>query len=337
MRQNQNHYSYLLLYLFTLFVLFVLLTYEDLLAATPQRLVYTQRTLQQLWPQERKKITVAVIDTGIDTEHNQLKSFLWQNPGEMGWDEEGQLKQHNQKDDDGNGYVDDVNGWNFIDQDSNVSDTHGHGTHVAGIIVNKKKWSTQAIPIELMVLKYYGENLTPEQNVLNTVKAINYAIAMGAQVINYSSGGGTPSLAEKEAIKRASAKNILFVTAAGNFGLNTDRTHFYPASYGLSNVISVAASDRQKRMMASSNYGAHTIDVVAPGQAIYSTLPQNQFGFMTGTSQATAIVTRSALQVLVDRKNLITVSEWKKALKESVGVSDKALKKKTKWGVWIGG
>jgi subtilisin family serine protease len=121
---------------------------------------------------------------------------------------------------------------------------------------------------------------------------------MGAHIINYSGGGLEPSNEERAAIEYAEKKGILFIAAAGNERSNSDVHKYYPADYGLSNIISVTAINPSNQVLPSSNYGVETVDIAAPGQNILSTLPGSTYGFMTGTSQATAFVTGAAVLVM---------------------------------------
>jgi subtilisin family serine protease len=176
------------------------------------------------------------------------------------------------------------------------SDDHGHGTHVAGIIgavTNLDSGVSGVAPrVLIMAVKYYSESNPGSVNLKNTIDALNYAIDRGARIINYSGGGPEYSEAEYLAIKRAESRGILVVAAAGNEHQNTDLRErlYYPQAYGLSNIISVAATDINNNLLPSSNWGKSKIDVAAPGENIYSTLPGNRYGYMTGTSQATAFV-----------------------------------------------
>lgn len=252
-----------------------------------------------------KDIIVAVIDTGVDREHEDLKENLWTNAGETGLDKNGKDKASNGIDDDKNGYVDDVYGWNFVSNNNELTDNHGHGTHIAGIIGaiagNKKGISGIAPEVSLMIIKYYDPKVTSTDNLKNTINSINYAIKMGAQIINYSGGGTDYSQEEFDAVKKAEKQGILFVAAAGNERSNSDQFHYYPADYKLSNIISVTALDPSKEVLASSNFGIETVDIAAPGQNIISTLPGNTYGFMTGTSQATAFVSGAAVLVKANK------------------------------------
>ncbi|NUN05874.1 MAG: S8 family serine peptidase [Bdellovibrio sp.] len=253
--------------------------------------------------QEPRDIVVAIIDTGMDVNHPLLKRHLWANPHETSIE----------KDNDGNGYAGDLHGWNFASNNHDLSDNHGHGTHVAGIILQKAK----SARVKFMILKYYDPDRSGDENLLNTVKAIRYATKMKADIINYSGGGDTRSPLEEAAIRDAQKKGILFVAAAGNEGRNTDRIGFYPAGYRLSNIISVAAMDARKRLLATSNYGSQSVDIVAPGNHILSSLPGGRYGYMTGTSQATAWVTGLVASVLTNSAKAWTPEEVKSVLEKN--------------------
>lgn len=275
---------------------------------------------QKAWEisQGSKAIVVAVIDTGIDADHQDLADNLWVNPGESGLDSKGRDKATNGIDDDGNGYVDDVHGWNFVHGNNQLVDHHGHGTHIAGIIGarggNGFGISGVSPQVSLMVLKYYDPKSPNANNLKNTVEAIRYATKMHAQIINYSGGGVDYSAEEFAAIKGAEKAGILVVAAAGNEQSNSDVSgnHYYPADYDLSNIISVTAVNKEEtKVLSSSNYGVRTVDLAAPGENIYSTLPGNTFGLMTGTSQATAFVTGVAALIMAHNPEF-NVSDVKK-------------------------
>jgi subtilisin family serine protease len=234
--------------------------------------------------QSNKKIIVAIIDTGIDIHHPVLKNNIWINPKEI---------PNNGIDDDKNGFVDDINGWNFVAENNKPFDSHGHGTHIAGIV------KSVAPQVSIMVLKYFDPKSLSDKNLSNTVKAINYAVQNGAQIINYSGGGFGKNPLEKAAIQRAKDQNILFVAAAGNESVDSDKDPFYPADYDLPNIVSVASLTQESNLVGSSNFGIRTVDIAAPGKEILSTLPGGRYGRMTGTSQATAFVT-GALAILLD-------------------------------------
>jgi subtilisin family serine protease len=268
--------------------------------------------------QGSKDIVVAVIDTGIDSKHKDLEDNLWTNPGESGKDAKGRDKSNNGIDDDANGYIDDVHGWNFAGANNSLSDNHGHGTHIAGIIGahgGKTSGVSGVAPkVSLMILKYYDPKAPASNNLRSTVDAIRYAVKMKAKIINYSGGGTDYSAEEFAAVKEAEKNGVLFVAAAGNEKSNSDEAgkHYYPADYQLSNIISVTAVNKEDtKVLPTSNYGVRTVDLAAPGENIYSTLPNNQYGMMTGTSQATAFVTGVAVLVMAHNRDF-TSSDVKK-------------------------
>lgn len=279
-----------------------------------------------------KDIVVAVIDTGIDEKHEDLVANLWINPGESGLDKNGKDKSENGIDDDGNGFVDDVHGWNFVSNNKDLTDNHGHGTHIAGIIGaeggNGKGISGISPVVSLMVLKYFDPKVPSGDNLKNTIAAIKYAVKMGAKIINYSGGGLEYSQEEHDAVAEAERKGILFVAAAGNERSNSDQHHYYPADYKLKNIISVTAIDPGTEVLSSSNFGTETVDIAAPGQNILSSLPGNSYGYMTGTSQATAFVSGAAALVMSYRRN-ISCEDVKKYIL-STGDANQQLIGKTK-------
>lgn len=281
-----------------------------------------------------RDIVVAIVDTGVDEKHPDLVNNLWVNKGETGKDKNGKDKATNHIDDDENGFIDDVHGWNFVDNNNNLTDKHGHGTHIAGIIGaeggNGIGISGVSPKVSMMVLRYYDPKSNESNNLINTVKAIQYATKMGANIINYSGGGLSPSPEERAAIEEANRKNILFVAAAGNERSNSDEKKYYPADYGLPNIISVTAIDRKKKVLPSSNWGANSVQIAAPGNEIYSTLPNGQYGPMTGTSQATAFATGVAAVVMANNSELKKASAIAKYLTQT-GDADENLEGKTRY------
>ncbi len=249
-----------------------------------------------------KKTIVAVIDTGIDISHPDLRENIWVNAGETGPDPYGGDKATNGLDDDRNGYVDDVHGWNFAAGSNDVRDRHGHGTHIAGIIGavggNGVGLSGVSPQVSLMALKYCEPGGLGGDPVANTAAAIRYAIRMGAHVINYSAGGPLPDDEELTAIREADDAGILLVAAAGNERSNSDLKPYYPADYELPNILSVTAFDQRLAILPTSNYGIRTVDLAAPGKDIFSTLPGGRYGRLSGTSQATAFATGVAALVM---------------------------------------
>jgi len=214
-------------------------------------------------------VTVAVIDTGIDMNHPDLAGKAWVNPDETAG---------NGVDDDANGRVDDVGGWDFYRNDATTfdeADGDKHGTHVAGTIAaatdNGLGGAGTASGARVMPLKFLGPMGGSDTN---GAAAIVYAVDEGADVINCSWGGGATSLVLSDALAYAAARGVLVVCAAGNNGTDNDVTGFYPASYPATNVISVAALDSSDRLASYSNRGATSVDVGAPGSAIWSTQPR---------------------------------------------------------------
>lgn len=278
-----------------------------------------------------REIIVAIADTGIDINHPDIKNNLWRNPGESGKDAQGRDKATNGVDDDNNGYIDDVHGWNFAHGNHDLKDTHGHGTHIAGIIGaeggNNYGVTGVAPKVSLMILKYFNPE-SASGNLTNTIKAFNYAVQMNAHIINYSGGGTEFSQPEFLAVKRAEQKGILFVAAAGNERSNSDYNKYYPADYDLDNIISVTAINPTQRVLSSSNYGVHTVDIAAPGENIYSTLPDSSFGPMTGTSQATAFVSGVAALLMAHNRDFDAKAVRKYILR--TGDNLEWLKSKTK-------
>jgi subtilisin family serine protease len=229
--------------------------------------------------QTGNNVVVGVIDTGVDYNHPDLAENIWTNPGEIAGDG---------IDNDANGYVDDIHGWDFVNNDSDPFDDNGHGTHVSGTIAATGNNSTGVTGVswsaDIMGLKFldaYGYGST-----FDAVKAVEYATQMGADLTNNSWGGGGYSEALYDAIAAAGTAGKLFVAAAGNSGLNSDIFPAYPASYDLDNIISVAATDHNDALAYFSNYGVASVDLGAPGVNIYSTLPYNSYGTYSGTSMA---------------------------------------------------
>ncbi len=249
-----------------------------------------------------RTVVVAVIDTGIDAGHPDLKENLWSDPKEKS-----------------------VYGWNFITNSANPGDEHGHGTHVAGIIGAVTNpiagISGVAKHVSIMPVKYYSDAAPPSLNVKNSALAIEWAVNHGAQIINYSGGG--PEFSEEEylAIKKAEAAGVLIVAAAGNERQDIDMVsnYYYPASYGLSNIISVAGIDIDNNLFKSSNWGKRKVDVAAPGEKIYSTFPINKgkYGYMTGTSQATPFVAGLAA-LLLSKNPKLTPAQIKTIIRSTV-------------------
>jgi subtilisin family serine protease len=232
-------------------------------------------------------VVVAVADTNVDIEHPDLAPNIWRNPGEVAGDG---------IDNDGNGYVDDTQGWNFGTNTNRPQDGgQSHGTHVAGIIGavqgNGEGGAGVAPDVKIMPLAV----LTSRATTANAIKAFAYAVRNGANVISNSWGNNIYEPALAEAVRQTVAAGVSVVVAAGNENWDTGVNGSYPDNYAGS--LAVAASDARDAKASYSNRGTVTIDVAAPGDKIHSTLPRGKYGAMSGTSMAAPVV--SGLLALV--------------------------------------
>ncbi|RLS21741.1 MAG: hypothetical protein DWH72_01790, partial [Planctomycetota bacterium] len=262
-----------------------------------------------------RSVVVGVIDSGVDITHPDLAANIWTNPGEI---------PGNGIDDEGNGYIDDVHGWDFVDNDNTPQDGAGHGTHVAGTIgaVGNNSVGVAGVnwQVSLMPLRFLGNDGSGSTS--GAIAAINYATMLrrsfGINIVatNNSWGGGGYSNLLEDAIRKSGEVGITFVAAAGNEASNNDSVARYPTNYNLPNVISVAAIDDRDALASFSNYGATTVDIGAPGVSIYSTLPSNSYGTYSGTSMATPHVA-GVIGLLAAAKPGITVAEVRAAILNS--------------------
>jgi subtilisin family serine protease len=226
-------------------------------------------------------VIVAVVDTGTRYRHQDLATNMWVNPNEIAG---------NGKDDDNNGFVDDVHGINAIENTGNPLDDNDHGTHVSGTIGavanNGAPHVGVAWQVRLMALKAFDASGRGETRA--EIACIDYAVKNGAKIINASWGGYGRSQALYDSISAARGAGVLFVAAAGNESNNNDLVPAYPASFDLDNIVSVAAIDRSDRLAYFSNYGADTVDIGAPGVSIFSSIAvsDSSYGIMSGTSMA---------------------------------------------------
>lgn len=230
------------------------------------------------------EVVIAVIDTGVDAQHSDLARNMWKNPNEI---------PGNGQDDDGNGYIDDVYGYDFANHDAEPLDDHSHGSHCAGIIagignngigVTGVNWKAQIMSVKF--LNSFGMG-----TIASAIQALEYAVKMGAKISNNSWGcRNCASQALRDAIQASSAQGHLFVTAAGNFAEDNDTNSFYPANYDLENLITVTATDHNDELSFFSNYGKENVDLAAPGENIYSTLLGEGYGYKSGTSMAVPYV-----------------------------------------------
>lgn len=236
-----------------------------------------------------RKVVVAVVDTGMDLEHEDLIANKWTNSGEIAG---------NKVDDDNNGYVDDIHGWDFNANDGHPHDetgaaNPGHGTHCAGIVgaaCNNNVGTCGMSPVvSLMALRFLGSDGSGD--LFASVKAIDYAAKNGAHVISASWGASVPRATAQpiiDAIKAAEEKGVIFVAAAGNDGKSNDNRDVYPANAQTPNMISVAASNSSDQKPAWSNFG-RKVDIASPGEGILSTIP-GDYRELSGTSMATPLV-----------------------------------------------
>ena len=280
-------------------------------------------------------LVVAIIDTGVDISHSDLAANVWTNPGEI---------PGNGADDDGDGYADDVHGWNFRDNSKDVfvnANEDFHATHVAGTIGavgdNGIGVAGVAWHVKLMPLKFLGGS-KGTGSTANAIKAIDYAIyqknhGVNVRVINASWGGPGLSISLRDKIQEAGDNGIVFVCSAGNDAINNDTGDSdYPASFAsvLSNTISVAAIQANDALSDFSNYGHATTTIAAPGSFILSTLPNNTYGAYSGTSMASPHVAGVVALLLANepqltpaqvKQRLVATAEPTDALVSKIGAS----------------
>ncbi len=242
-------------------------------------------------------VYVGIIDEGIQFTHPDLDANVWNNPNDAA----------DGVDNDGNGYVDDIHGWDFDGNNNTIYDggTRGslddHGTHVTGTIGGEGGNGTGVVGVNWSVTYISGKFLGRRGGTTaSAIKAVDYFTDLktrhGLNIVatNNSWGGGGFSQGLNDAIVRANAANILFIAAAGNSGTDNDITASYPANYNVANVISVAAIDKTGALASFSQYGATTVDLGAPGVGVWSTTAFNTYSSYNGTSMATPHVTGAA-------------------------------------------
>jgi len=250
-------------------------------------------------------VIIAVLDSGVDYNHEDLKANMWTNPNEI---------PGNGLDDDGNGFIDDYYGINAVDNNGDPMDVVNdpHGTHVAGILGavgnNGKGVAGVCWNCRIMALKFIGDDGTGSLS--HELKCIDYAINHGAHIINGSYGDYEFSRLENNALRRAQDAGILCTFAAGNDGYNNDDHHHYPSSYDLDNIIAVADSTRRDQLNAWSNYGPASVDIAAPGTHILNTTPNNSYQSFGGTSMAAPHVAGLAA-LIKSRDSSLTYAEIK--------------------------
>lgn len=263
----------------------------------------------RLWDQGirgSRDLLVAVIDTGIEWGHPDLANNIYTNKGEIAG---------NGIDDDSNGFIDDIHGWDFSGDKADSNDDHRHGTHCAGTIgaegdnsrgVVGVNWNVSLLPVKFLDASGSG-------TLENATKSIQYATKMRVKIMSNSWGGGGPSESLRDAIAEARDQGILFVAAAGNDSSDNDTGPHYPSNYPLANVLSVAAINNRDQLASFSNWGKNTVHVAAPGVKIYSTVKGGGYEYLSGTSMATPHVSGVAALIWSVRPEL-TYAELKDLL-----------------------
>jgi thermitase len=238
---------------------------------------------------------IAVIDSGVDFAHPDLRPHQWRNPKES----------DNQRDDDRNGFVDDLYGFDWLGKGEAGSEDSGHGTMVAGLIASQKNSAAAASmqqPLALMSLRVLDSN--GRGDVASAIEAIDYATMMGASIINCSWGMEENSAFLRQAIERAATRNVLVVASAGNDSRDIEAAPYYPASYGLSNLLVVASTNSSSDLASWSNRGAAHVHVAAPGDNITSTGRNGGYETLLGTSASAAIASGIAGLIKTERPSL---------------------------------
>ena len=261
-----------------------------------------------------KDVVIGVIDTGVDHSHSDLLANMWVNPNEIAGDG---------IDNDGNGYIDDVHGINAITNVGDPMDDQGHGTHVSGTIgaTGNNNNGIVGVNHEAAIVGCKFLDASGSGSTSDAIKCIDYMVSLkndgvNVRVLNNSWGGGGFSQALADAITASEQADILFVAAAGNDAVDNDQNPHYPSNYEHESVLSVASTDRNDNMSDFSQWGLTSVDLGAPGSAIYSTVPGNSYATYSGTSMATPHVAGVAALVLSLNPDLST-SELKQLLMSS--------------------
>ncbi|MBW4688289.1 MAG: S8 family serine peptidase [Komarekiella atlantica HA4396-MV6] len=259
-------------------------------------------------------VVVAVVDTGVDYNHEDLKNNIWTNTKEIAG---------NSIDDDGNGYIDDVYGWNFANNNNNIQDNNGHGTHISGTIAGENNnYGVTGIAYDAKIMPVKVLNESGSGSSTSVANGIYYAVDNGADVINLSLGSNYSNRTLKSAVEYASSKGVIVVMAAGNDG---ESLPDYPARYANKSGIAVGAVDKNNTIADFSNRsGSNEITyVTAPGVGIYSSVPGNQYGRYSGTSMATPHVAGVVALMLSANPNL-TDAQVRQIVTETAGNSTQA-------------
>ncbi|MEH2374171.1 S8 family peptidase [Nostoc sp.] len=258
-----------------------------------------------------KGVVVAVVDTGVDYNHEDLKNNIWTNSKEI---------PGNGIDDDGNGYVDDNYGWNFADSNNNTLDNNGHGTHVSGTIAGENNnYGVTGIAYDAKIMPVKVLDESGSGSYTSIAKGIRYAVNNGANVINLSLGGPYSNPTLESAIDYASSKGVIVVMAAGNDGGSSPD---YPASYASKSGIAVGAVDRNNKLADFSNRsGTNEISyVTAPGVKVYSSVPNNQYATYSGTSMAAPHVA-GVVALMLSANSKLTDAQVREIVADTAGNS----------------
>jgi thermitase len=273
-----------------------------------------------------KKTIVAVIDTGVDHNHPDLKGNMWTNAAE--------LNGKTGVDDDGNGVVDDIYGFNAITGKGDAIDDQGHGSHCAGTIGAKGNDGKGIVgvnwDVSIMSVKFLDKN--GSGTLENAIKAIDYATKMGAKITSNSWGGGGFSQTLLDSIKKTESAGAIFIAAAGNDSSNNDSSPSYPASYAVDNIVSVAAIDNTGKIASFSNYGKKSVHIGAPGVNIYSSTG-GKYDSFSGTSMATPHVSGVAALLWTNEPNLTAKDIKERLLATAKPIS--GLRGKTRTGAMV--
>ena len=268
-----------------------------------------------------KSVRIAVIDTGVDYNHPDLKENIWTNEAEK--------NGRPGVDDDKNGYVDDIHGYDFANSDSDPMDGNAHGTHCSGTIgaIHNNQVGVAGVmsDVQIVAVKFLGDDGSGSLEA--AVKAIDYATTLNVDLMSNSWGGGGRSQALLDAIQRASDKGIIFTAAAGNSSSNNDASPSYPASYETANMVAVAATTAQNGLASFSSYGRNSVHIGAPGHNILSTVSGGGYDVYSGTSMATPHVS-GVLGLLLAKEGRLPHAEMRERL-TMTGVPVAGLRGKT--------
>lgn len=283
-----------------------------------------------------RPVIIAIIDTGIDFSHKEFKNTMWINQNEV---------SNDNLDNDNNGYVDDINGWNFCENNNVLSENNSlnndHGTMCAGIIAAEYNGIgiagiASCANVKIMSLKVLHSSQL-DGSIKNVIAAIKYAERNGANICNLSIATYHNDLALEAVMKKS---KMLFIVASGNTnsigGIDLEKKPIYPASYSLDNLITVANLGFDGEIYTTSNYGVKSVDLAAPGTCIYSCISNNRYAYNTGTSMAVPMVTGVAALVYASSEKDIQADEVKKTILLS-SIEDNSLKNKIAKGRVLNG